>query len=246
VQFDSRNRLPVTTSANTFRWNLHSAGQPGQLGDVRMLDTLQQLIQIKLSPFWAPINNSTINPYATIRMLIIEYSSACVLATEFNDPTISVPTVEQYHFELEVREIMGDRMFLVPRQDTFKFRKPIAKNIDTFTVQFFTPFQVEVFDADQGTFTITYGNPTLFTITSPTSFSLNTGDLIYVYNSHSGNTSIDNEINRVTGQIITKLSNTQFTIAVDSSTLVGSESGVLVYFGSKRLFFQIEFISLEQ
>lgn len=245
VQFDSRNRLPVS-AANNYKWNLHSAGRPGQLGDVRMLDTLQQLIQMKLSPFWAPVNSSTINPYATIRMLVLEYAAACILVTEFNDPTISIPTVEQYHFELEVKQIVGDRMFLVPRYEIFHFRKPIAKNIDTFTVTFFTPFQPEVFDADQGVFTITYGNPTLFTINSPTTFNLNTGDLIYIYNSHSGNTAIDNEINRTTGQIITKLSNTQFTIAVDSSTLAGSETGINVYFGSKRMFFQIEFTTLEQ
>jgi hypothetical protein len=137
-------------------------------------------------------------------------------------------------------------MYLYPKENKFHFRKPMAKNIDTITIQFRTPFLNEIFDADSGIFTITYGNPTLFAIQNPTNFMLNTGDLVYVYNSDSGNTLINDEINRKAGQIITKLSNTQFSIAVDSSALSGSESGINVYFGSKRIFFQIEFTSLEQ
>jgi hypothetical protein len=250
IQFDSRNRLPQTNNGNpsNYRWNLHTAGKPGQIGDIRIQDTLQQLVQMKLFPFWAPINPSVINPYNKIRMLILEYAAQSTQVHEFNDPSMSIPTTEQYHFELEVQKIQGDRMYLVPRENgEFHFRKPVAKNFDTFTTHFRTPFLNEVFDADSGVFIITYGNPTLFTITSPMSFNLNTGDLIYVYNSHSGNSAIDNEINRQSGQIITKLSNTQFTIAVDTSSIApGSESGINVYFGSKRLFFQIEFTCLDQ
>jgi hypothetical protein len=245
IQFDSRNRLPVTYNTNEYKWNVHTSGQTGQLGNVRILDTLQQIVRMQAYPFWAPVNNSVLNPYAKIRMLIKEFVSQSVIVSEFNDPDQSTPTIEYYHWEFEVQEVSGDRMYLVPKQPLFTFRKPMAR-IDTITTQFRTPFSDEVFDPDSGVFTITYANPTLFTITNPAVHLLNTGDLIYVYNSDSGDTTIDAEINNVNGHIITKLSTTEFTIPVDSSTLVGTETSINVYYGSKRLFFQIEFLSLEQ
>ena len=242
LQFDSRNRVPTSSE---YKWYLNRAGQPGQLGDVMIQDTLQQMIQMRLFPFWAPINASVLNPYAKIRVLIRELQAQSVTVTEFIDPSQSIPTLMYYHFELEVKQVVGDRMYLVPIQDLFNFRKPMAQ-IESVTFVFRTPFGPEVFDPDYGLFTITYGLPTLFTITNPTVTNLNTGDLIYVYNSNSGNQAIDTEINRPAGQVITKLNPTQFTIAVDSSILVGTETDIKVYFGSKRIFFEIEFNSLEQ
>lgn len=245
VQFDSRNRLPATPNPNDYKWNVHTSGQPGKLGDIRILDTLQQVIRLKIFPFWAPVNPSIANPYAKIRLLIREFIAQSVTVSEFNDPSQSVPTLENYHFEFEVRETVGDRIYLVPAQDIYDFRKPMAR-VETITTNFRSPFGEEVFDPDSGIFTITYGNPTLFTITNPAVHLLNTGDLVYVYNSDSGDELIDDEINNPLGYNITKISATQFTIPVDSSALVGSETNIHVYYGSKRVFFQIEFLCLEQ
>jgi hypothetical protein len=248
VQLDSRNRLPYTPTVNinSYKWNLHSASITGYLGSVRTLDTIQQIIRITAFDFWVPVNYSLIsNPYAKLRMLIEEFNAQSIIASEFNDPDQSIPTEERYHFEFNVSKINGDRMLLTPAQPNFTFRKPMAV-LNTMTLNFRTPFQEELFDPDSGNFTITYGNPTLFTITSPTVHLLNTGDLVYVYNSDSGNTTIDRLINIVTGHNITVVSPSQFTINVDSSTLVGTEDNILVYYGSKRLFLQLELTCLEQ
>jgi hypothetical protein len=246
VQFDTRNRLPQTSQAtNNYKWYIHTAGQVGQLGDIRTQDTLQQIVKMTLSPFWAPLNSSVVNPYRQIRMLVLEYISQAITVAEFNDPTLSEPTAEHYHFQLDVQEVRGDRMLLTPRE-AFYFRYPVANILNTFTVHFRTPFLNEVFDIDSGTFTITYGNPTLFTITNPSTFTLSTGDLVYIYNSNSGDSVIDDAINQLSGWFIAKLSNTQFTIALDSSAVAGDEENIYVYYGSKRIFFQIEFTSLEQ
>jgi hypothetical protein len=247
IQLDSRNRLPATygSNPNEYKWNIHTSGLPGQLGDVRIQDTTQQIIQMTLFPFWAPVNASVSNPYFKMRLLFKEFVSQSITVSEFNNSGQSTPTLENYHFELEVDKIVGDRMYLIPRQSLFNFRKPMAR-METLTTQFRTPFNEEVFDPDSGVFTITYGNPTLFTITSPSVHLLNTGDLIYVYNSNSGNSTIDAIINDSIGYDITKLSATQFTIQVDSSVLAGSEDGINVYYGSKRVFFEVEFLCLEQ
>jgi hypothetical protein len=245
IQFDSRNRLPVTFNVNEFSWDVHTAGKPGQLGAVRVLDTVHQIIQLRAYPFWVPVNNSTSNPYAKIRLLIREFSAQSVTVSEFNDPDQSVPTTNNYHFEFEVQDVKGDRMYLVPKQDTYSFRKPINV-MDRITTQFFTPFEGEVFDPDFGTYTVFYGNPTLFNITNPAAHLLNTGDLTYVYNSNSGDADADDAITRTSGWYITKTGPATFTIPLDTSTLVGSESNVRVYYGSKRVCFELEFICLEQ
>jgi hypothetical protein len=238
IQFDSRNRLSTANQRNPtyFKWNLHSAGQPGQLGSIRMQDQLQQIIEMEISPFWIPVNLTNFNGYDKIRMLISEFSIQGIIVTEFNDPTLSVPTTSNYHFEFDIVERKIDRVKLEAREPKFRFRKPFAKNFDTFTVRFFTPFGLDIFDNDFGLFSITPGNPTLFTSQVP--FNLNTGDLVYVYNSQVP------EINRLDGQIITKVSNTQFTIEVNTDGRA-SESNINVYFASKRVFFQIAFNCLE-
>jgi len=247
IQLDSRNRLPSLYGSNSseYKWNIHTSGQPGQLGDVRIQDTSQQIIQLKAYPFWSPVNASTSNPYFKARLLLKEFTSQSITVSEFNNPGQSVPTLENYHFEFEVQKTVGDRMYLVPKQPLFSFRKPMAR-VETLTTVFRTPFEEELFDPDSGVFTITYGNPTLFTITNPLVHLLNTGDLIYVYNSDSVNANINAEINDVAGHIITKLNASQFTISVDSSILSGSEMGINVYYGSKRVFLQVELICLEQ
>jgi hypothetical protein len=246
VQFDSRYRLPNYTNNNSdFRWYVHTAGQAGQLGAVRILDTIQQVIQMRIFPFWVPVNTTTLNPYAKIRLLIREFINQCITAYEFNDPTQSLPEAKDYHFEFDVEKQVGDRLYLVPIQNEFTFRKPMAR-IESITTNFRTPFQEDIFDPDSGVYTMTFGNPTLLTLTNFTDNFLNTGDLIYIYNSDSGIPTLDAELDSPYGYVITKLSATQFTIAVDSSAAVGSQTGVNVYYGSKRVTFQIEFIALEQ
>jgi hypothetical protein len=246
LQFDSRNRLPMNAGSSEYRWNVHHSGQTGQLGNIRVLDTVQQIIRVEAFPFWAPVNATTNNnPYLKIRMLIHELMSQSPIASEWNDPDQSIPTDEIYTFEFDVTDQVADRIFLVPKQTTFELRKPLSQ-LFSLTTTFRTPFEEEVFDPDNGIFTVTYGLPTLFTITTPAVHLLNTGDLVYVYNVDSGNTTIDNLINRRQGYFITVLSTTQFTIPVDSSAIVGSDVGIHVYYGSKRLFFQLKFTSLEQ
>lgn len=244
IQFDSRNRLPIS-NPNEFSWDVHTAGKPGQLGAVRVLDTVHQIIQLRAYPFWVPVNDSTSNPYAKIRLLIREFSSQSVTVSEFNNADLSIPTTSNYHFEFDVQQVVADRMLLVPVQDTYSFRKPMNV-MDRITTQFFTPFQTEVFDPDFGVYTVFYGAITLFSITSAAAHLLNTGDLVYVYNSDSGDAAIDAAMNRTSGWYITKVGPATFTIPLDTSSLVGSESGIRVYYGSKRVCFQIEFLCLEQ
>lgn len=245
VSLDSRNRLLTNTNTNEYTWNLHNAGRPGHLGDIQMQDTIQQIIQMKLGSFWLPMGPIVGSYYNKIRLLIKEFTSQSTPVTEFLTSDPSNPTVYYYHFEFDIGPTSGNKVFLTPVNNTYTFRKPFAR-LDTLTISFRTPFNQLIFQSDRGIFTITYGNPTVFTITSATSHGLSTGDLIYVLNSSSGNAAIDSALTLTSGYFVTKISNTQFSIVLDTSTLVGTQTNVQVYYGSQRVFFPIEFTSLEQ
>jgi len=248
VQLDSRNRLLTSGNTNQYKWNLNWAGQPGHLGDVRIWDTLQQIVSMKINSFWIPMLGNLGGYYGKVRMLIREFIGQSTIVTEFLDATQNVPTVEYYHFEFNVTQVVGNRVFLEPENGgLYIFRKPFARP-ETITISFRTPFETMVLALDRGVYTVTFGNPTLFTLTSPgvTNNFLATGDLVYVTGLDTVNDTIDDQVNNPAGNIITFVSPTQFTIAVDSSALVGSETDINVYYGSKRIFFQLEFTSLEQ
>jgi hypothetical protein len=243
VPFDSRNRDLTDTTPNGIKWYLHSAGRPGHLGDIHIQDTLQQVIRMKISSFWLPVADSTDIFYKDVQMYIHEFFQRSDV-TEFLDSDQSAPTTYGYHFRFKISKHDVGRIYLEPEEE-YTFSKPVAQ-IDTITVSFRNPFSPIVLAADRGTYTATYGNPTLFTLTSAGNHNLSTGDLIYSLNFTTTNTTLRAELNNQRGHLITRINNTQFTIPVDTTAISpGTQTGVSVYYGSKRVFFQIEFTSLE-
>lgn len=244
VPLDSKNRLLSNTSNNEYSWNLNYSTNIGQLGDIKVQDTIQQVMRMSVESFWIPL--TYINTYySRIRMLIKEFTIQSIWDSEFVSSDINKSNLYYYHFEFNITQTSGDRAFLEPVNKDYTFRKPFAQ-VNTLTISFRTPFQSLTFDDDRGVYTITYANPTVFTLTSGTNNNLATGDLIYVINSDSGNTTIDQLLNNINGYIITKISATSFSIPVDTSALVGTQTGVDVYYGSKRIVVPMRFVCLEQ
>lgn len=244
IPFDSRNRDPSDTTPNGIKWYLHSAGRPGHPGDIHIQDTLQQVIRMKISPFWLPVSNPQDEFYSTVQMYIHEFFQRADV-TEFLESDQSIPTVYGYQFRFKIHRRDKGRIYLVPEQDEYTFSKPVAQ-VDTITVSFRGPFAPIVFDSDRGIYTVTYGFPTLFTLTSGSNHNLITGDLVYSLNVADALGRLNSEVNTQRGLIITRINNTQFTVEVDTTPSgAGTQQGVNVFYGSKRIFFQIEFTSLE-
>jgi len=247
VPLDSRNKLQAHNMENEIKWNLHSSGDSGRLGDVRIQDTLQEVIRVKICPFWIPIQDPLDEYYDKIRIHIKEFWQASIV-TEFLESDQTTPTTYNYHFEMEITEKKADRILLTPICNTYTFSKPIAR-IETLTVCFRSPFKAITLLDDQGLFTMTYSiaaaAPTVFSINSGV-HNLNTGDLVYIIDTNTGNNALTSTINRTSGHFITRINNTDFSINVDTNTLSpGSETNISVVYGSKRIFLQMEFTSLE-
>lgn len=242
VPLDSRFRLPTHTPAYQYKWYLHTAGVPGSVGDIHMKDTLKELIQMRVTPFWIPITEEINGYYDKIRMLIEEFSSQ---STEFQqfllDGTIKV---KNYHFEFLITRREVGRFYLEPTNNgLFRFRKPFARP-ESITISFTDPFDTIVPTVDSMTAIVSNTNPAVFTTALPT--DLNTGDLIYAQDFDSPSNTLNTLVNRDAGYIATKLGPDTFSIPVDLSSLAAPVLGVNVYFGSKRLIIPIEFTSLEQ
>lgn len=248
IPLDSRHRMLSNPSTTEITWSLNPAGKPGQYGDIWLQDTLQQIIKMKIYPFWIPTNNPLYDYFTKIRMNIREIWQH-IQVTEFLNPDQSLPTAYGYQFEFIITRREKTRIYLEPISNIYILSKPVAR-IETLTVEFRSPFQLITLDPDRGIFTATYsaaaGDPTLFTLTNGTSHFLNTGDLVYVINSDSGDTTIDDELNDQQGYIVTRINDTEFTIEVDTNSLApGNQTGITVIYGSKRIVFQMEFTSLE-
>lgn len=242
IPLDSLNRDLADTTPNTVKWYLNVAGRAGTVGNIQIQDTLQQVVRIIPSPFWLPVKTPLY--YNTIRMNIREFWQRA----EVTDYTGSNQTNSQqsgYHFQFNVKAVEPNRVFLVPENIEYTFSKPVAE-VNSLTLEFRDPFQPVVLEADRGIYTVTYGNPTVFDLTSGTNNNLSTGDLVYVLNFNSTDSSLNDAINTLGGLPITKINPTQFTIAIDTSSLgVGSASDIQVLYGSKRIFLQLRFVSLE-
>lgn len=241
VQFDSRNRV-LNSGSNEYMWYIHTAGQQGQIGAIRMEDTLQNFIAVSLDPFWIPITNLNDDYYETIHMNIKELQHLNIPLTEYLDPGQNKPTTTHYCFELEVKQRILNRLYVVPKVRTFLLREPAAR-LEHLTVDFRTPFELLTLQQDRIEFTMTYGFPTILTSSVP--HNLVTADRVYIYNSDTGVQALDNQITDQAGWYINRIDNYTINIALDTSAVAPDTQTVLVFLASKRISFQLEFLSLD-
>ena len=244
IPLDSRFRLVDYDEPGEYKWNIHTSNDPGRPGDIRMQDTVTEVVQMKICPFWIPVSDERYQYYDKVRLYIKEFKGQSIQVNEFEDCDQGcVPRPHYYHFEFLIDRREVNRLHLIPICDTFKFRKPMAQ-VNTLTLVFRAPFEKIIFDADRLFFTVSNTNPALFTATED--HNLATGDLVYICNFDSADSLINREVNDPAGHIITRISDTEFTIPIDLTPLAGPINNIEVQFGSKRIITEIELISLEQ
>lgn len=238
IRLDSRNKLQSSTD-NCIQWNLNFSGHQGQIGNIYVQDTIKEIKRMQLFSFWLPITDPRDIFYDTISMYIKEFWDASVttdvLPTETN--------IEKYHFQFKIQTVTSTRVYLEPVQPFYYFNKSI-KSLDKISVVFYNPFSKITFDPMEGVFAVTNGVLTSFATVDGSAHNLATNDLVYILNYNSTDANINSEINDTRGQIITVTGIDSFTIAVDTSALA-PVANVDVVYGSKRIFLQLEFTSLE-
>lgn len=245
VALDSRNSKQNYTAPGEFQWLIHNAGQVGAIGDVRIQDTIQQIVAMQVQPFYIPVAAGTpAASYGKIRLLIKEFASQSITVAQFASPTSRELYNSNFHFEFDMGPITGGRCLLTPAgESTYVFRLPLAI-VDVITLQFRSPFELLTLPSGYADMALTPGNPTILTSAAGETHGIATGDLIYVLNSASGSAAIDRELTSQSGYIVTVVNPTTLTIPVNTAATAAQT--VQVYYASKRVFLNIRFTSIEQ
>lgn len=237
VRFDSMNRL-VNSTNTCIQWRLNFSGHQGQKGDIYVQDTIKEIKRIQFFPFWLPIIDPKDIYYNTISLYIKEFwdavSSSHILSDNINN--------EKYHFQFNIEKVEPTRIYLTPIQPFYNFSKSIG-SIERISTVFYNPFNEIIFDNMDGVYSVVNGVLTTFTLLNG-DHNLTTGDLVYILNYNSTDSNINDEINNSRGHIITVTGINTFTIPIDTSLLAAVQD-VNITYGSKRIFFQMEFTSLE-
>lgn len=242
IQFDTRNNNRLGSNDHT--WGIQNTGFNGTRGDIYVQDMPQNLIYMKITEMEVPYTENITNYYNALRLLIKEFSAQSITVNQFLGATQTSNNTSPYHFEFQIKSINRNRALIVPVQPLYIFRRPVTQ-MDRITLLWYNPYEPVRFDTDQLDFTATYGGATTL-FNSPTPHNLTTGDLIYINNASTGIPALNNILNSNNGLVVTVLSTTSISVSVDSTSAISlSQNNVTIYFGSKRIFFSIEFKCLD-
>jgi hypothetical protein len=238
IVLDSRYRIltgeGISTSITKFSWD-HINNLATRQGTVNTTGTLKDIVALRVLPLRIPYMLSADTAQKRITIHIEEFTTQSFIAHEDRKFHFMFKTnIDGNYIELEVYTY---------NNGIFEFEKPIT-TLDTITISFASPILPIIFDPDRTTYTIAYG--AISTITTPINHGLLTSDIVYFDNFTTVTPVVDSAtietINRSNGHPITFVSNTSFTINVNTIGLGAVPAGLtlFVYFGSKRFYIPIE------
>lgn len=214
LYLDSRQRnLAASAGINSFVWNEDNNANTAQ-GNFTYLGVVRDIIEIRVYPFRIPYpsDGSADNGFRQITLSFEELNSQSFIARNNR----------RFHIIFEV-SIDGEYINLQPYNSNngeFKFDKPIV-TLNKLTVSFGNPINLINFDPDRLFCTFTYGVVTVVNFTED--HNLSTGDTVSFTDFNTLNPTADAqviaEMNNPIGLLITKLTNTTFSVDVDTSTI---------------------------
>ena len=254
IMLDSRYRDLTGTNSDgitAFSWNYVLQSVSMAQGTVNIVGNVRDIVSLRIYPSRIPYVLSADNKYSRISILITELSSQSFISHEKRN----------FHFML--RSVIDDNFINLDTHDYndgyFYFEKPIT-TLNRLTLTFGSPLEPVVFDKDRDICTIDYFSIqpltkiTTGSASSPTPHNLINGDTVYFTYFKTGyidpvlvsailiDETIVNNINRLSGWIITVIDDFSFSIIYDTSTIQSPISLLEfnVYYGSKRMFIPIE------
>ena len=254
IMLDSRYRDLTGTNSDgitAFSWNYILQSVSLVQGTVNIVGNVRDIVALRIYPSRIPYVLSADNKYSRISILITELSSQSFISHEKRN----------FHFML--RSVIDDNFINLDTHDYndgyFYFEKPIT-TLNRLTLTFGSPLEPVVFDKDRDVCTIDYFSIqpltkiTTGSLSSPNPHNLINGDTVYFTYFKTGyidpvlvseiliDETIVNNINRLSGWIITVIDDFSFSIIYDTSTIQSPISLLEfnVYYGSKRMFIPIE------
>ena len=222
------------------KWTLNFSGDEGRIGDLRIRDSLHNIILMRICPFWIPVIDDRDIYYKQITLSIKELSTDSIHYTQYKGINNDKIYTRQHHFIMDIENIESDRAYLVPRCNTYIFHRPHVE-VSSLTLELYNPYELYELGNVSSVYTLSTGAVT--TLTGDI-HNLAAGDLIYIEGYTSSNSIDNNNINDPKGFLVSNVvSITQFEIDLDTSGLPNQD--VKILFAKNRFSIQMEFVSLE-
>lgn len=240
--FDRKDQLAASDNVSEFSFSIVNEGFGGlsNTGIVRTSARLRNITRIKTMPFRFPSTLRSLNSTSIVSLRIREIANQAYFANN---------TMSQYLFLMALRE---DSSHLTAQDLGFRptevhFYEPIA-SLESITLSFGNPLQVLSFDPDRATATVTAsGADTLLTFAMPHKLAI--GEVVTISHFTTSSPVVDrlliDEINNEFGHVLTVVTASTATFALDISGLVGTLEQADVYFESKRFLVPMEFIYID-
>lgn len=214
IIMDTRYRALDSDGTKYFQWN-HVNDVNRAQGTVNTVGTIRDLIAMRVYPFRIPYIAALDTSYKKVSLLMREFQAQSFVAQENR----------RFHFMFDV-VIDGDSIYLQPENNNdayYRFYQPITR-IDTISIDFGSPLEEVVFDADRSSGTASlYWDGVQTQITTQSSHNLLTGNVVYITGFTSliasKTPSIIAQINKSTGHNVVIVSPTSFKISVDTSQM---------------------------
>lgn len=214
----SEFRLLDNTSTSVFKWNYSNTLTPGQ-GMFNSTHNIRNITGIRVCDLRLPLVEDLNGDSGRVSMLLHEFSTVGTISPRRN-----------WHF-LFASERDGNYVNLTRegfQENFFQFTTPIP-TINSLSVSFGNPFQQISFDADRMSFQVITGSTTEFI--SSSDHKLTTGDIVFVQqflplnaNRHS---LLVSTIQQSSGHEITRLSDTTFSIDINTTEILQSGVGTV-------------------
>jgi hypothetical protein len=234
LQFDTRYRdLTHTFDENPgqYRWAVSNIPFLQQDGAAGVVFGLEDIVEMEVEAFEIPADNTFPNYYNRITLFIEEINTQAVMASEDT----------RYHWDFST-SVSGNKILLTPLRRKMVFIDPYRSLVQsTFVLR--APYQPIPFSKDRMVAVSQSTNPVIWTTAEP--HVINTNDPVYFTDVDTGDIVVNTAINDKDGWPIIKLNSTQFTVAVDFTSVLAPVTTV-VYFGAKRVIIPIRFRCLSR
>jgi len=240
IVLDSRYRIPTVGPIAEFTWDFMST-LTSSPGTVNIYGVIRDIIAMRVEPVRLPYVLGADTNQRLITMNIKELAPQGYVAHENR----------RYHFTFR-STIDVNWIDCTPfnyNDGYYRFNKSITK-LDHLTVSFGSPLAPIVFDTDRDNYTMVYGALTTTVITT-SPHNLVTGDVVYFDDFTTLAPVVDGPtiqlINASDGHFVTFVGPTVFTINVNTIAAAPVPPALrpTVYYGSKRLFINIELTYIE-
>lgn len=222
IMLDTRYRSLDNDGTLYFKWNAVYDNSDIQ-GAFNINQRVRDVVAMKCFPIKMPYVHTADNDYGRVTLLFQEFQSQSFVAHE--------NTKFHYIFATDVQERWIHLRSHNYNDGIFRFATPLTQ-LSSLTVSLASPLQPIVFDADRMSMTVSdYVTNQKIYFTSTATHNLETGDVVYITNFTTRNSSADaviiGQVNTQYGNKCTYVNDYTIYLDINATTIYQQEAGTI-------------------